>query len=71
MYLQMLDRLTGEDMLHAHTGQGLYEGRRLIVMAQRGIPNEGCAKVIEEGDLVIGAGRLHKGQSIQLRSTIS
>ena len=71
MYLQMLDRLTREDVLLVRTGLGLYGGRKLIAGARSVIPSGDCAKVIEEGGLVIGADRLHMGQSIQLRRTIS
>jgi hypothetical protein len=71
MYLQMLDRSMREDVSHAQTELGLCGGRKLIAAARCGIPNGGCAKAIEEGDPVRGAGRLHKGRSIQLQRTIS
>jgi hypothetical protein len=71
MCLEMLDLLKREDSSPARTERGLYGGRKWIAGAQRGIPNGGCAKAIEEEDLVRGAGRLRMGQSIQLRETMS
>jgi hypothetical protein len=67
MYLQMRRRSRAEDVSTGQTEPGLYGGWKSIATAQHGIPNEDCARVVEEGDPVTEAGRLHTGQSIRLR----
>jgi hypothetical protein len=57
-------------VLSVQTEPSLCGGKRLIVRVQHGIPNGDCAAVIGEEGLVIEAGRLHTGQSIQLKGAI-
>ena len=71
MCLQKPILLRRKDGLLVPTGLDQCEGMRLIAEALREIPNEDCAKAVEEVAPARGADKLHKDQSIRLCKTIS